>query len=153
MTVDGGLSIRDPSRMPAGLICILVVTIVMGPACGRQGEASGSPAPGGSEIADGVPGLIDLGSHTCVPCRMMEGELERLGELAGDRLTVTFIDIYDDQAAATRYGVRVIPTQLFLAPDGSELYRHEGFMSAEQMLERWAALGYDLNAAAASDDP
>ncbi|OPL19102.1 MAG: hypothetical protein AVO35_12575 [Candidatus Aegiribacteria sp. MLS_C] len=91
-----------------------------------------------------MPEVIDLGSLSCVPCVMMEEELASLDRLTGDRLTVTFIDVYQDTDAASRYGIRIVPTQVFLAPDGTELYRHEGYMSAEQMLAKWIGLGYDV---------
>lgn len=66
-------------------------------------------------------------------------------------MTVTFIDINQDQDAASVYGIRVIPTQIFLDPEGTELYRHEGFISAEQMLSKWTELGYDVYES--GDDP
>ncbi|MBN2585904.1 MAG: thioredoxin family protein [Candidatus Fermentibacteraceae bacterium] len=116
--------------------------------CGRTSEEPAVSDTVINEVKDGLPTLLDLGSTSCVPCQMMEGELERLDEMAGDCLVVTFIDINLDRDAASRHGIRVIPTQLFLAPDGTELYRHEGYISAEQMLSQWIALGYDLNEAA-----
>ena len=137
-------------QKPSKLLCIMVVLMFTSLSCVDSSESDPSVAadPAGHETQDGIPSLIDLGSHTCVPCQMMEGELERLDELTGDRLTVTFIDVQENPDASSQYAIRIIPTQLFLAPDGTELYRHEGYMSAEQMLSRWIALGYDLNAAA-----
>jgi len=40
--------------------------------------------------------------------------------------------------------VRVIPTQVFLGPDGAELLRHQGFYAADAIRERWRALGFPL---------
>lgn len=137
-------------QIPSKMLCISIILVLFSMSCGDSSgsETSVSADPELHAVQDGVPSLIDLGSHTCVPCQMMEGELERLDELTGDRLTVTFIDVQENPGASSEYGIRIIPTQLFLAPDGTELYRHEGYISAEQMLARWIALGYDLNAAA-----
>jgi thioredoxin 1 len=135
---------RDASRLPTGLICILAVMFISVLACGGSDEAETSSCPDDSEILDGVPSLIDLGSHSCVPCQMMVEELASLDRMTAEHLTVTFFDIYENRNAASQYGVRVIPTQVFLAPDGTELFRHEGFMSAEQMLAKWIELGYDV---------
>ena len=123
-------------------ITLLLLLAVM--ACGETDESSAASEQTAHEVQEGVPTLIDLGSLSCVPCQMMEGELVALDRLSGERLTVTFIDVYQNPDAASQHGIRIIPTQIFLAPDGTELYRHEGYMSADQMLARWIGLGYDV---------
>ena len=57
------------------------------------------------------------------------------------------IDLREDREAIQRYGVRVIPTQIFYGADGRELSRHEGFMSRESILATWESLGIDLGGA------
>lgn len=143
---------RSVRKIPSIVLGITVILTSVVPSCGDMEEPESSEQGQVYEVQEGVPTLMDLGSLTCVPCQMMEEELERLDVLTADNLEVRFIDVYQDQAAAAQYGVRVIPTQIFLAPDGTELYRHEGYMSAEQMLARWIALGYDLNAEAEERD-
>ena len=97
--------------------------------------------------AEGVPTLVDLGSNNCVPCRQMEDELEELDAVTGDALEVTVIDVNRNRSAASEYGIRLIPTQVFLSEDGEELYRHEGFMSCDDMLASWELLGYSFDGA------
>lgn len=143
---------RIVQKIPSIILGITGILIVAVSSCGDTEDMTDSGGQIEHEVQEGVPTLVDLGSLTCVPCQMMEGELERLDDLTADLLEVVFIDVYQDQAAAARYGVRIIPTQIFLAPDGTELYRHEGYMSAEQMLARWIGLGYDLNAEAEGRD-
>lgn len=143
---------RSLQKIPSIVLGITVILIAAVPSCGDTEETGASGGEEVHEVQEGVPTLMDLGSLTCVPCQMMEEELERLDVLTGDQLEVIFVDVNQDQAAAAQYGVRVIPTQIFLAPDGTELYRHEGYMSAEQMLARWIALGYDLNTEAEGRD-
>ncbi|HDS29952.1 MAG TPA: thioredoxin, partial [Firmicutes bacterium] len=88
--------------------------------------------------------LVDLGSLSCVPCKMMEPELEALRNEYGDKLIVEFIDVYKDHAATRQYGIRSIPTQVFLDPSGKELFRHVGYMSKIDILNKWRELGYDF---------
>ena len=38
----------------------------------------------------------------------------------------------------------MIPTQIFYAADGSELYRHTGFYAREDILGKWQELGYQF---------
>jgi thioredoxin 1 len=70
--------------------------------------------------------------------------LEELRKEYAGRLQVEFIDVWENPEAGNRYGIRLIPTQVFLAPDGKELWHHEGFLSKEDILAKWKELGVDL---------
>jgi thioredoxin 1 len=70
--------------------------------------------------------------------------LDRLRTDFAGRMEVQFIDANDprDAHGAVRdLGIRMIPTQIFFAADGRELSRHQGFMSREEILERWQSHG------------
>jgi len=60
------------------------------------------------------------------------------------RLHVEFINVREDPERASEFGVRTIPTQVFIDASGEELYRHLGFISTEDILAKWAELGVDL---------
>ncbi len=92
-----------------------------------------------------LPRLLDLGADKCVPCKMMAPILEELRETYQEELEIVFIDVWKDRSAGEQYGVRVIPTQIFFAPDGSELFRHQGFLAREDILAKWSELGYTLS--------
>ncbi len=91
-----------------------------------------------------LPRLLDLGADKCVPCKLMAPILEEMkAEFAGV-MTVEFIDVWKDPTAAQPYEIRVIPTQIFFAQDGTELYRHEGFYGRDEILAKWLELGVTL---------
>ncbi len=89
-----------------------------------------------------LPRLVDLGAHSCIPCRMMAPILEDLRAHYGDRFATVFIDVWQDPEAGAKYGIRAIPTQIFFDENGRELYRHEGFFSKADILATWQRLGY-----------
>ncbi len=91
-----------------------------------------------------LPRLLDLGADKCVPCKMMVPVLEGLTHDFAEVLSVNFIDVWKNPAAAEPYGIRVIPTQIFFAADGTELFRHEGFFSRADILAKWGELGVPL---------
>lgn len=130
------------------MILTAAVLLTAAAACGNGGESATDTTEPESGMAsndrptEGVPTLVDLGSNSCVPCQQMEGELEELDAVTGDALEVTVIDVHQNRSATSEYGIRLIPTQVFLSEDGEELYRHEGYMSLEDMLARWEQLGY-----------
>jgi len=91
-----------------------------------------------------LPLLVDLGSDTCVPCKMMEPVLEELKEEYKGIFDVKFINTRKDQNASSAYNIRLIPTQIFYDAEGGELFRHEGFFSKEDILEQWKELGVNI---------
>jgi thioredoxin 1 len=91
-----------------------------------------------------LPRLLDLGSDKCVPCKLMAPILEELREEYDGRMRVEFVDVRERREIGAEYGLKVIPTQIFFAADGTELYRHEGFMSREDILAKWNELGVDV---------
>lgn len=91
-----------------------------------------------------LPRLIDLGADKCVPCKMMAPILDQMRTDYAGKLQVDFIDVWKTPDAGKPYNIKLIPTQIFMAPDGTELHRHEGFISREDILAKWTELGYAL---------
>ena len=79
--------------------------------------------------------FIELGSVNCVPCRAMQPIMEEVRRKYGARVSVVFHDVWTEAGRpfAKKFGIRVIPTQVFLDKDGEEYFRHEGFFPAEQL--------------------
>ncbi len=96
-----------------------------------------------------LPKVIDLGTRTCAPCKAMLGVLDELERSYGGQLAVEFINVQEDEEKAAPYGVDVIPTQVFLGPDGRELFRHVGFISTAAIVQKWGELGFALRPSAA----
>lgn len=91
-----------------------------------------------------LPRLLELGSVTCVPCKMMAPIIDDIEATYSGQLAVEFIDIAKNGSAGEEYGVRIIPTQIFFTADGKELFRHEGFFSKEDIIAKWQELGFDF---------
>ncbi len=91
-----------------------------------------------------LPKLLDLGSHSCVPCKMMMPILDTLTREYKGKLNVEFIDIHEKREAAENYAIRSIPTQIFYDKNGVEQFRHEGFWSREEILSKFEDLGIEL---------
>ena len=105
---------------------------------------SACPAAGASARVEKLPRLLDLGSDQCVPCKQMAPILEELARDWSDCMIVELVDVRKDPKVSEKYGIRVIPTQLFFDAEGRELFRHEGFISREGILSRWKELGMDM---------
>jgi len=115
-------------------------------AVGEPSRGSSASTSSNQEAARAArPRLLDLGAGTCVPCKMMAPILEELRETYKSKLEVVFIDVRQDNAAAKKYGISVIPTQIFYDASGKELFRHQGFFSREDILAKWKELGVELD--------
>ncbi len=97
--------------------------------------------------AKALPFLLDLGAGKCIPCKMMAPILEELKKEYAGSLKVEVIDVEENPDIAEKYQVRIIPTQIFFDAAGKELFRHEGFYSKEDILEKWKELGVQLTKA------
>jgi len=102
------------------------------------------PTPASPKNETPLPQLIDFGAGTCATCKMMEVVLTGLSTEHGDKIDIRFVDVWENEEASKEYSIRMIPTQVFLDADGQELFRHEGFISKEDILKKWAELGVQL---------
>lgn len=91
-----------------------------------------------------LPRLVDLGATKCIPCKMMAPILEELAKEYKGKLDVQFIDVWENQKAGQKYGIKSIPTQIFYDANGKEFFRHEGFFSKEDILAKFEAQGIKL---------
>lgn len=91
-----------------------------------------------------LPKLLDLGADKCVPCKLMMPVLAELKTNYLGKLEVEFIDVWKNPDAAKKYGIEVIPTQIFYSAQGKELFRHIGFFSKDDILAKWKELGVNL---------
>ena len=97
-----------------------------------------SANPGSSDApASHLVTFVELGSVNCVPCRMMQPVMQELESNFPNDLQVIFYDVWTEEQRhyGSEYGIRVIPTQVFLDKNGNEFFRHEGFFPYEQVVE------------------
>lgn len=92
-------------------------------------------------LVSGKPTVIDLGARTCIPCKKMAPILEGLSKEYKGKANVLFIDVHEDSAAANRFKIRMIPTQIFFDAKGKEINRHIGFMDKADILKELKTAG------------
>jgi thioredoxin 1 len=97
-----------------------------------------------SETINKLPSLIDFGSHSCIACKKMTPVLDGLKKEFKDIFDVEFIDVSLTKNLVTAYSYKIqrIPTQIFLDSDRKELWRHEGYLSRDEILAKWKELKY-----------
>jgi len=92
-------------------------------------------------LSSGKPTVIDLGARTCIPCKKMAPILESLSSEYRSKASVLFIDVHENQAAAEKFRIQMIPTQVFFNAQGKEVKRHVGFMEKAEIVKELRAAG------------
>lgn len=93
-----------------------------------------------------VPGkvtMVDLGAKKCIPCKMMAPIMDELEKEYKDRAAIVFIDVWENPDAALKYGIGIIPTQIFYDASGKEILRHEGFFEKSAIIAELTKLGVE----------
>jgi thioredoxin 1 len=87
--------------------------------------------------------FVELGSDRCIPCIKMREVIDEIQQQYGDQVRIVFHDVWTPQGEpyARQYGIRLIPTQVFLDDKGQEYYRHEGYFPIEAVAEILARKG------------
>jgi thioredoxin 1 len=132
----------EPSQDTTHTVSVQVAS-VDAEATNDQAESERASA-GDQDEHQPLPRLIDLGATKCIPCKEMAPILEELAETKKDYFEVLFFDVWENPDKGYEYGVRLIPTQIFFAANGEELYRHIGFYSRDQILDKWGEFGIDV---------
>ncbi len=122
-------------------LALVVFSTLVFPYQATFSEPSGAPRfP--KEIAQSVlPKLLDFGRGKCIPCKAMAPILKELSDEYKDRVIIKIIEI-DQESGLTRANrIRLIPTQIFLDGKNQEVFRHEGFMSKEDIKKVFVNMG------------
>jgi thioredoxin 1 len=140
-------------RIGVPLLLAVTVIVVLASKPGRNPAPSATaPVPMGAHASGnktasraGLPRLVDLGADKCIPCKAMAPILAELRTEYAGRMRVDFIDVWKDPSAGGPYRIYVIPTQIFFDGNGTELTRHEGFISKADILATWKQFGLDFS--------
>lgn len=79
--------------------------------------------------------FIELGSVNCIPCKQMQPVMKAIEEKYPKEVKVIFYDVWtkEQKPFAQKYGIKLIPTQVFLDENGKEFHRHEGFYPEKEI--------------------
>jgi len=91
----------------------------------------------------GTVTMVDLGAKKCIPCKMMAPIMEKLEKAYAGKAHIVFIDVWENREQAPRFKIRAIPTQIFFNEKGEEVYRHEGFLKENAIVDQLTKMGVE----------
>jgi len=80
------------------------------------------------------PVLIDFFAEWCGPCKTMSPILKQVKDNLGNDISVIKVDVDKNQALASKYQVRGVPT-LMLFKKGKQLWRQSGVLSSNDIIK------------------
>lgn len=120
-------------------VCLLALLLIAATAQAELPSASATVIS--QALASGQPTVIDLGARSCIPCKKMAPILEELAATYHGKANILFIDVKEDRAAGNRFGIQMIPTQIFFDAQGKEVKRHVGFLDRPDLMTELKAAG------------
>jgi thioredoxin 1 len=81
------------------------------------------------------PVVVDFWAEWCGPCRMIAPALEEIAGSMGDKVKIVKLNVDENPATATKYGIMSIPT-LMIFKNGELASRQIG-AAPKQKLEQW----------------
>ena len=79
--------------------------------------------------------FIELGADKCIPCKAMKPVMHEIAQEYKGTIQVVFYDVWKTPEYAKKYGVKLIPTQVFIDKNGEEIFRHVGFYAKENIIK------------------
>lgn len=90
-----------------------------------------------------LPKMWDFGSENCIPCKEMLRILTPMMAEYKDKVDIRIINVYEDRERSRQFRIVTIPTQVFISPDGKELYRHIGVYPADSIVAKFREFGWE----------
>jgi thioredoxin 1 len=94
------------------------------------------------ELSRPLPTLLEFDRKFCPYCRKMEIIIQGVKSSYPGQFTVRKLYIDEQDYLFRQYRVAIVPTQVFLDPEGREIFRHQGVFPREKLVQKLKELKF-----------
>ena len=87
-----------------------------------------------------VPMMLEFGATSCHSCVVMGKLLYKIKDKY-PKSNIYFIDIYEDKKTASKFKIRMIPTQKYIDKDANIIETHMGVITKEDLEKKLKSMG------------
>ncbi len=95
-------------------------------------------------LAKRMPVLLEFGKGWCIPCKYMKPILDDVARLYTGKAIVMTVDMDVNRDLVRKFNIRIMPTQVFISPDGKEFSRNEGTLEREHIAQVFSQMGLPM---------
>jgi thiol-disulfide isomerase/thioredoxin len=106
-----------------------------------------NPKPEPEKVAEKpkeLPKMWDFGSTNCIPCKTMKGILDPMIVDYKGKVDIRIVNVHEDKELTNKYGISVIPTQVFIDTTGKILFRHIGVYPRDSIEAKFREFGMPI---------
>lgn len=107
----------------------------------RENRALARDNPVDRARNSGKPTLVEFGATGCPSCDMMQPILSNLEGRFFAKMNIVFVHVQRFPFLASRYGINLIPVQVFFDKRGKEVFRNVGFYPQNEIEKKLAEMG------------
>ena len=123
-------------KVTLSVVAIVCLALAIAPSCFAEPKIDLQAL-----LSKRVPILLEFGRGWCIPCKYMKPILADMATAYAGRAIVTPVDMDANIDLVRSFGIRMMPTQVFLSPDGKQFFRNEGTLEREQIVQVFSKMG------------
>ena len=123
------------------IFCVILATVISLNGCSPDPKSF----PLEEALANGKPTLAEFGGTNCVPCKSMWPILNELAKEFEGNLNIVIVDVAKYKDLADKYGVRMIPMQLYFDAERQIITHHLGAVTKEEIYVQLDNMGIRSN--------
>jgi len=138
-----------PFAFPAALMAVILLGIGCGKGAAQKEAPPSDPSQPQSpeakslviatdrldiDFSKHLVTFIELGADKCIPGKAMQPIMKEIAAEYEGQVQVIFYDVWKNPEPGRKYGIQLIPTQVFIDKTGKEIFRHVGLFPKDELV-------------------
>jgi thiol-disulfide isomerase/thioredoxin len=136
---DGGVTMSPKSQITLLFLALALVSPAL--SGWPSAYATESRIEMAAVFAARVPVMLQFGKSWCPRCKSTKPILDSVARAYAGKALIIPVDVEISKDLVRDFSIRLIPTQIFLRPDRTQFFRHEGILQEQQIRDVLGKMG------------